>query len=132
MWLILTTQLHLLTLLVPMTCSPATDLYPFVIIGATVVSSVWHFTQERVLWITTVDMTFALSWFVLDIQYALMYHTWTTFIQVLYLNIVVAVIHMIYESTKNTDRNAYIVHHSLWHVLSAAKCLAVASLIQCS
>jgi len=97
-----------------------------------VASSLWHFTGKEVLWITTLDMALALSWFLFDILYALAYHTWITFIQVLYLNIVVAVIHMIYESTKNTDRNTYIVHHSLWHILSAAKCLAVASLIQCS
>jgi len=95
-------------------------------------STLWHLTEEKVLWITSLDMTFAFTWFLLDIIHATTYHTWTTFIQVLYLNIAVAVIHMVYESTKNADRNAYIVHHSLWHVLSAAKCLAVASLIQCS
>jgi hypothetical protein len=76
-------------------------------------------------------MALAFTWFLLDIVHAYTYHTWMVFVQVLYLNIVVAAIHSVYEATKNTDRNAYIIQYSLWHILSAAKCIAVASLLQC-
>jgi hypothetical protein len=129
MWLLLTTQLHLLTLFVPSTC--ASSLYPPVIIAATLASTLWHLTEEQVLWITSLDMALAFAWFLLDLVHAYTYHTWMVWIQVIYLNIVVAAIHRIYEATKNTDRNAYIIQHSLWHVFSAAKCIAVASLLQC-
>ena len=131
MWLVLTTQLHLLTLFVPPECNSQFDFYPSVILIATIASSLWHLTGERTLWITVLDMTFAQLWFFLDIIHAVQFHSYTVLIQVLYLNMAVAAIHIILEFNRE-DRRAYILNHSLWHILSAGKCLAIASLLQCS
>jgi hypothetical protein len=131
-WLLLTTQLHLATLFVPPECTESHfDIYPPVIIVSTVASSLWHLTGEQVPWITSLDMTFALVWFLLDMTYAYAFHTWMVFVQVLYLNCAVGIIHITLETYKQKDPHAYIVNHSLWHLLSAAKCLAVASLLHC-
>jgi hypothetical protein len=131
-WLLLTTQLHLATLFVPPECTESHfDIYPPVIIVSTVASSLWHLTGEQVPWITTLDMSFALIWFLLDMTYAYVFHTWMVFIQVLYLNCAVGIIHITLETYKQQNIRAYIVNHSLWHILSAAKCLAVASLLRC-
>jgi len=131
MWLLLTTQLHLLTLFVPPECESQFDMYPPVIIVSTLASTLWHLTGEQVPWITALDMTFAMLWFLLDIIYAYGFHDFSVLVQVVYLNTAIAAIHITLEMYKE-NRRAYILNHSLWHILSAAKCLAIASLLRCA
>jgi hypothetical protein len=131
MWLPLTTLFHVGPLWIPHECfqSPL-DPYPKVVMAATIVSFVWHLTEEKVRILTALDYTCAFLWCICDILYAFAFHEMETIIQVLYLNLVVATIHRAHESMK-TDRECYVYNHSLWHLLSATKCLAVALLLRC-
>jgi hypothetical protein len=82
--------------------------------------------------LTIANMMLATIWGLLDILYAYKFHNWFVLMQVIYLNTVVTLIHIFYEKQKQTlNRRTYIINHSLWHVLSAAKCVAVALLLQC-
>jgi len=131
MWLPLTTLFHFGPLWVPHECFQSSlDPYPKVVVAATIASFVWHLTGEKVTVLTALDYTFASLWCICDILYAYAFHDGETIIQVLYLNLVIATIHRAYESMK-TDRECYVYNHSLWHLLSATKCLAVAFLLRC-
>jgi hypothetical protein len=131
MFLELTTLLHLTTLLVPIQCVPVSkDIYPNIVTLATITSFAWHITDESFWPLTVADMMLATIWGLLDILYAYKFHNWFVLVQVIYLNTVIALIHRFYETHK-LSRRTYIINHSLWHVLSAAKCVAVALLLQC-
>ena len=133
MFLELTSLLHLTTLLVPIQCVPASkDIYPKIVILATITSCARHLSDESFMPLTIANTMLATIWGLLDILYAYKFHNWFVLVQVIYLNIVVALIHQFYETQKQTlNRRTYIVNHSLWHILSAAKCVAVAFLLQC-
>lgn len=131
MLLPLTTLFHFGPLWVPHDCfqSPL-DPYPKVVLAGTIMSFLWHLTGEKVRLLTALNYTCAFLWAVLDVLYAYTFHDGETIVQVLYLNLVMAIIHRYHESTK-TDRECYVYNHSLWHLLSATKCLAVAFLLRC-
>ena len=133
MFLELTSLLHLTTLLVPIQCVPASkDIYPKIVILATITSCARHLSDESFMPLTIANTMLATIWGLLDILYAYKFHNWFVLVQVIYLNTVVALIHQFYETQKQTlNRRTYIVNHSLWHILSAAKCVAVAFLLQC-
>ena len=133
MFLELTSLLHLTTLLVPIQCVPVSkDIYPKIVILATITSCAWHSTHESVMPLTIANTMLATIWGLLDILYAYKFHNWFVLVQVIYLNTVIALIHRFYETQKQTlNRRTYIVNQSLWHILSAAKCVAVALLLQC-
>jgi hypothetical protein len=131
MLLLGTTLFHLIPLWIPSQCLPSDiDPYPIVIVSATVFSCIWHYTEEKDPVLTALDMFFALLWFSLDLFHAIHYHSTAVLIQVIYLNLVVGLIHILYESMKQ-NRTQYIINHSLWHLLSASKCVAIATLLQC-
>jgi hypothetical protein len=134
-----TTLLHLSALLFPTECYPSKlDAYPLIISISVFLSVLWHLTGEEVPLFTVLNMTFAGFWFILDLHHAIKFHSNTVLIQVLYLNISVAFIHMVCESSKMRtaihtplNRRHYILQHSIWHILSAAKSVAVMMLLHC-
>jgi len=131
MLLPLTTLFHVGPLWIPHKCFYSVlDPYPKVVLVATTLSFLWHLTGEQVALLTALDYTFAFLWAALDITYAYTFHDLETIIQVVYLNLVVAIIHRVHESIR-TQRTAYMYNHSLWHLLSATKCMAVALLLRC-
>ena len=131
MLLPLTTLFHLGPLWIPHECFQSfLDPYPNIVMAATITSFLWHLTGEKVRLLTVLDYTFAFLWAVLDVLYAYTFHDLETIVQVLYLNLVVAIIHRAHEFIK-TDRECYVYNHSLWHLLSTTKCLAVALLLRC-
>jgi len=101
-----------------------------VIMAATTLSFLWHLTRERAPVLMGLNYAVAGLWAILDITYAYTFHDLETIIQVIYLNLVVAAIHKVHESIR-THRTAYVYNHSLWHLLSATKCMAVALLLRC-
>ena len=126
-----TSLLHLTTLLVPIQCVPVSkDIYPKIVILATITSYALHVSNESFIPFTVANFMLATIWFFLDLLYAYQFHNVFTVIQVLYLNTVVGLIYIIYEK-QTLNRRTYIANHSLWHILSAAKCVAVALLLQC-
>jgi hypothetical protein len=133
MWLPLTTLFHLGPLWIPHKCMyTPLDPYPTVVLVATTLSFLWHLTGEQVPILTALDYTFAFLWALLDVTYAYTFHDLKTIVQVVYLNLVIATIHRVHESIRiQRQRTAYVYNHSLWHLLSATKCMAVALLLQC-
>jgi len=129
MLLQVTTLFHLVALKFPSHCLEQ-DPYPWILLSGTTLSFIWHMTEEQVALIGILDYIAALIWALTDILYAYMYHNWTTVLQVVYLNMAIASIHWIHEFAR-MNRDAYVLHHSLWHLLSATKCVAVALLLQC-
>jgi hypothetical protein len=130
-WLPLTTLFHFGALAFPHHCMyTVLDPYPPVVLLATSISFLWHLTGESIPLLTVLDTTFACLWAALDVIYAYAFHDFEITVQVVYLNMVIATIHRLHESIR-TDREAYIYHHSLWHLLSATKCVAVALLLRC-
>ena len=131
MLLVGTTLFHLIPLWIPSQCLPSdVDPYPIVIVSATIFSCIWHYTEEKDPILTALDMFFAVLWFSLDLFHAVHYHSISVLIQVIYLNLIVGLIHILNESWKQ-NRTQYIINHSLWHLLSASKCVAIATLLQC-
>ena len=138
-----TTLLHLSAILFPTECyPPKLDAYPLVISISIFLSVLWHLTGEEVPLFTVLNMTFAGFWFILDFHHAMKFHSNTVLIQVLYLNISVAFIHIVFELSKlrgtiihnympPLNRRHYILQHSIWHILSAAKSVAVMMLLHC-
>jgi hypothetical protein len=140
-----TTLLHLSVLFFPTECyPPSSDPYPIVIIASTVLSVLWHLTNEEMPILTVLDMVFAAFWFGLDVHHATKFHNNYVLFQVIYLDIVVALIHILCELSKNQriryqehfqltfmDRDTYTIQHSIWHMLSVIKAIAVMSLLHC-
>jgi len=94
MFLELTSLLHLTTLLVPIQCVPASkDIYPKIVILATITSCARHLSDESFMPLTIANTMLATIWGLLDILYAYKFHNWFVLVQVIYLNIVVALIH---------------------------------------
>ena len=128
MLLVLTTLSHFLILLVPMPCQ--TPLYPWIVTTGTLASVAWHATEERSLLFALLDHSLAVLWSLSDIMIAAQIEDLGLFIQVFYLNVATFALHQLQEAfVKNRDQ--YIYSHSLWHLLSAAKGVAVALLLQC-
>jgi len=131
MLLSLTTLFQLGPLWIPHECFYSVlDPYPQVVMIATILSFLWHLTGERAPVLMALNYTFAGIWAMLDITYAYTFHDLETIIQVVYLNLVVATIHRLHESIR-TQRAAYVYNHSLLHLLSTTKCMAVALLLRC-
>lgn len=127
MLLVLTTLSHFLILLVPICRTP---LYPWLITTGTLASVAWHATEERSLLFALLDHSLAVLWSLSDIVLAAQREDLGLFVQVFYLNVATFALHQIQEAYVR-NRNQYIYFHSLWHLLSAAKGIAVALLLQC-
>ena len=133
MYIVLTTLPHYLILLVPLRCnSVLATAYPWLIGSTTTASALWHASQllnsEFVPFLYVLDYSLTGLWFITDLVLAA--STWDlgVFMQVLYLNLATGFLH---EIQKQYMREQYDYYHSLWHLLSAAKGIAVALLLQC-
>jgi hypothetical protein len=132
MLLALTTLFHLTPLWIPHECFyTILDPYPMVVMTATGISFLWHLTNEEGPMLELLDLTFACIWVFLDILYAYTFHSVEELVQVIYLNLVVAIIYRVHEAIK-IERTAYIYNYSIWHLLSATKCVAIAFLLRCN
>lgn len=131
MYLVLTTLAHLPILLIPLHCpSPLTALYPYVIGSTVTVTALWHWNREPKNLLYAFNYGCTAIWITLDIVLALLKQDFTIFILVAYLN-VATFAHHEFQKPFLQDRATYIYYHSLWHLLSVAKGIAVALLLQC-
>jgi hypothetical protein len=131
MYLALTTLAHLSILLIPLHCpSPLTALYPYVIGSTVTVAALWHWNQEPKNFLSTLNHGCTAIWITLDIILALLKRDFTIVVLVAYLN-VATFAHHEFQKPFLRDRGTYIYYHSLWHLLSVAKGIAVALLLQC-
>jgi len=127
MWLLITAQLHyyaLVPLLLPYTKNLKilpffNRLYIITIIIGTTLSLFYHYYHESTI-IMILDYLVAGFWFLLDIL-------WSALLDIKnikYMNIVIFGLNIIFNYCGN-----YVFYHSIWHILSAIKCIIVSSLI---
>lgn len=93
--------------------------YIHIILFSATLSVLYHTYEERHRVITFLDYTMALVWFVADIYMSIQYLDNYGAIQVLSLNGITVATNML-ASPEN-----YVVEHSVWHLLSATKCIYV-------
>ena len=127
--LVLTSALHYLSV-IPILYNPVekrsdglTRIYLGIIFLATTTSIIWHSYNEPANFLLTLDYVFAVFWFILD-------YLWSKCIDqpiILELNIHILLMHIISMFYSN-----YGAVHSVWHIMSATKCVYVSYLIYIS
>ena len=126
-WLFITTSLHYLAI-IPLLLPYKKNykILPFfnrlyattIFIGASL-SLLYHYYHESII-IMIVDYLFAGIWVILDILWEFLLN-----IKIIkYMNIGIFILNIIFNNYNN-----YVYYHSIWHVLSAIKCVIVSSLI---
>ena len=132
MYLVLSTFFHLTALAVPQYChDPLHETYKWIILLSTLASAAWHLTKESNRTLYILNYGLASLWTTWDIVLGLQTMQLAPFVQILYLNAGIFTLHQI-QGRMIKDRQHYILYHSLWHLLSAGKAVAVALLVQCS
>ena len=120
--LILTTSLHYLAI-IPIIAKYGyikipnfNRIYLNIILVSTTLSIIWHRFNKLMY----PDYFFAGLWFIQDILWSLL------LIQpyIIYLNIIIFGLNIITNYMNN-----YIIYHSLWHVISALKCIYISYII---
>ncbi len=117
----ITTLAHLYALQV----SPSTE-YSFLIAANTSLSFLWHLSEEKDVVLAIFDHGLALVWGYTDLVYG--YRTGHLF-ETVTLNFLVFALDglIVYK-----ERDSYVFWHSLWHLFSALKVFALASLFSSS
>jgi hypothetical protein len=113
----LTTLAHLYALQV----SP-TLFYSGLIVTNTGLSFLWHVTEEQNILLALLDHGVALVWGLTDLSYG--YSSGCLF-EAFALNFGIVLFEI---ATQTTNRNSYERWHSVWHLVSACKVFALASL----
>jgi hypothetical protein len=124
MALVLTAAAHYLILLVP---APS-PLYPWFVSCTTTASILMH-ADEEVQLFYVIDYGLTGGWVLLDLLLAMITYDLGIMIQVAYLNLAIFALHE-FQKASVQNRRDYVYYHSLWHLLSAAKGIAVALLLQ--
>ena len=126
--LVLSTIPHFLTLLVPLHCDgPLYAPYPWIVLISSTLSVLWHLDAERRRY-CALDILFAGLWGSYDILLSGATGNLNIVFTVGFLNLsICALSHLIHK-----HKRSYVWNHSIWHLLSATKCIAVAQLLQCS
>ena len=124
--LILTSCLHYLALIPILikyrnkSLADFNKLYRNTIIISTTISIVWHYFDESYI-LFYFDYIVVLLWFCQDIL-------WSVLINkpiIIYLNIIIGILHFLVRYSGN-----YVLYHSIWHVISAIKCIYISWVIQ--
>ena len=120
--LILSTIPHFLAML-PLIDQYSGDKFQYVNVVAisTVFSILWHAKQDSIL-LFYLDHFSAMTWLLYDMLYAV---KGGLVIPVLLCNFIIFAMNLNIKDDKH-----YRINHSMWHILSAAKCLYVAYLIK--
>jgi hypothetical protein len=126
--LVLSTLPHFLTLLVPLNCGGGIHSpYPWVILVSSTLSVLWHLDAEHRRF-CALDILFAGLWGTYDILLSAMTGNFNIVLTVGFLNFSICILsHHIHK-----NQRSYVWNHSIWHLLSAAKCIAVAQLLRCA
>jgi len=122
--LLVTAAAHYLILLVP---APS-PLYPWFVASTTTASILMH-ADERVQLFYIIDYGLTGGWVLLDLLLATITFNIGILLQVGYLNLAIFALHE-FQKASVQNRRDYVYYHSLWHLLSAAKGIAVALLLQ--
>ena len=98
--------------------------YTHVIAVSTLLSILYHLTEESNRIITTADCCMACIWFLFDLHFGHTFRSSTIRSKIVYINLTSFLVHTCipYDST-------YILYHSIWHILNASKSYYVSLLI---
>jgi len=120
-YLSLTCGLHYLSILpfiLKNTNRPSTyyNIYINTILLSTTFGIIWHYYNKFMIY----DYIFTGIWFVEDLFWSLELNNY----MILNLNIIIFVLNIIINYIHN-----YVFYHSIWHILSAIKCIYISNLI---
>jgi hypothetical protein len=99
-----------------------TSEYIHIILASSTLSIVYHVYKESNPLLTFLDYLVAFVWLAYDVKLSMDTKQWK---QILFLNGLICTLNLSVTYTKN-----YVLFHSLWHLLSAAKCFYVSTLIK--
>jgi hypothetical protein len=99
-----------------------TSEYIHIILASSTLSIVYHVYEESNPLLTFLDYLVAFVWLAYDVKLSMDTKKWK---QILFLNGLICTLNLSVTYTKN-----YVLFHSLWHLLSAAKCFYVSTLIK--
>jgi hypothetical protein len=99
-----------------------TSEYIHIILASSTLSIVYHIYEESNPFLTFLDYLVAFVWLAYDLKLSMDTKQWK---QILFLNGLICTLNLSVTYTKN-----YVLFHSLWHLLSAAKCFYVSTLIK--
>jgi hypothetical protein len=99
-----------------------TSEYIHTILVSSTLSILYHAYEESNPIVTVLDYCAAFVWIAYDIKLSIDTKKWN---QILFLNGLICILNLSVIYTKN-----YVLFHSLWHLLSAAKCFYVSTLIK--
>ena len=120
MILVLTTLLHLLATIPPLTSThPFRYAYASVVVATIFLSALWHFKGQPEGLLLYLQYSFTAIWFFYDMG---MISTLPadTKAKVITASLFVLCLHEVCSAEQN-----YAVYHSLWHIASAIKCIYV-------
>ena len=118
-WPVVTTLPHYLSVLPLLSSYPDTELYIHIVWISTTLSVLWHLQGEPFNYLYYLDYLGAGLWTGYELYASTDNLSMTT--QVAVLNLIVFLLNM------NPGSEHYYVYHSLWHLMSAAKCFYVAA-----
>ena len=123
-WLILSTLSHLLSIAPLRPYAALLRRYILTILCFTALSVAYHIAGDVNLGVTPLDYGVAFLWAIYDVQLGLTYTSLWDFGVILSLNgasvlLILCVPH----------NHTYVVHHSLWRMVNAAKCYTVSQIL---
>jgi hypothetical protein len=122
--LILSTLPRLLSVAPLLPYVPLLHRYILTILCSTTLSVLYHVTGEANPWITTMDYGVAFLWAAYDLHLGLTYTSLWDFGMILCLNGASMLLNVCVS-----HNHTYVVHHSLWYLVNAAKCYRVAQIL---
>ena len=99
--------------------------YINIIFISTSFSILYHLTKESNYIIFYIDYTLAFIWCLFDISIPIYFKDLYMFNKIISANIIIFFININITRNKN-----YIIHHSIWHLISAYKCFYVSNTIK--
>jgi hypothetical protein len=126
MLLLLTSTLHYLAILPIVinfhnnTLPDFHRIYINIIIFSTTISIIWHYYNEPRNILLYIDYYLSFLWFIGDMLWALDLNN----ITIVFLNL-----GCFFLNININYSNNYILHHSIWHIINACKCIYVSYII---
>uniref|UniRef100_A0A6C0DHR8 Uncharacterized protein n=1 Tax=viral metagenome TaxID=1070528 RepID=A0A6C0DHR8_9ZZZZ len=118
-WLVVSTLPHYLSVLPLLLSYPDTAPYIYIVWMSTTLSVLWHLHGEPLNYLYYLDYLGATVWTGYELYASTGNLSMTA--EVAVLNLIVFLLNM------NPGSDHYHVYHSLWHLMSAAKCFYVAA-----
>ena len=109
-------------------------LYYIIAFTSSTLSVIWHLLSEPSIGLVmTLDYMFAYLWVSIEILISLIYFDIIVLETVLIMNSIVGVVYLFNKILDSNPRNKHFIQytysHSIWHLLSFAKCISISYLL---